>query len=493
MNADRPPQRNLRSLALRGIGWTVVEKWGIRLVSFGVFIILLRTLDVAEFGLASLATSVTMILLVFVDAGFPKALIQRKTLGPDDATTAFWTSCGLALVVYVVLFLSAPLFASSMDAPELTALLRVLGLNVFVTAMSSVPAALLERDMNFRSLGLRSIIGTVVGAAVAVPMALLGMGVWALIAQTLGTVTAGAIALWSSTRWRPAFRFSVSALREMASFGMSLLGIQLLGRIQQNIDKILVNVLLGAEAGGIYFIAQRAVKLIMELVSSVVSRVGLTTFSKLQDDHERLNRAFLQLTFAAGAVAIPVLGVVASLAAIIMPYVGGDGEWGQIVPIMQILALSNALFVISRFDQQVLLAVGQSSRAFALGLFENILGVALLVIAAPFGIVAVAFGRAARLFLIWPYRLYLLRRYAGVVVKTYVVNALVLMFAMVVPIGAMVVASLTPWRDTAPPFWTFAVPMSVVMLVVYYGMLWVTCGRSNRTAIRRTLARGGRR
>lgn len=486
MNAESSEYKNLRGLALRGIGWTAVEKWGIRLLSVVVFVILLRTMEPEEFGLASFTTAIVTILLVFVDAGFPKALIQKKELDKDDATTAFWTSAALAFLIYVLVFFTAPLVATVTDMPELTAMLRVLGLALLVTAFSSVPAALLERDMNFRSLGLRSIFGTFAGAVIAIPMAVIGMGVWALIAQTLSTLTVGAIALWFSTSWRPAFRYSVPALRAMASFGLSVLGIEFLTRVQQNIDKLLINVLLGPAVGGIYFVAQRALKIISELIASVISKIALTTFSKLQDDRERLNRVFLQLTFAAGAVAVPFLGIVAALGDIIFPYVAGDEQWDLAVPIMQILAFSSALAVIVRFDKQTLLAVGEPRRAFVLGLLENIVGVVLLIVAAPYGLIALAIGRSVRIFVLWPYRLYLLRRYASIAVGKYLFNSVMLFLAIAVPIGVMLLVSLTPWRDTHPAFWTYAAPMSVIMLLIYFGVLWVVCGRENRNAIRRT-------
>ncbi|GGD31404.1 lipopolysaccharide biosynthesis protein [Microbacterium faecale] len=477
---------------LHGIGWSAVEKWGIRLMSLVVFVILLRTIDASEFGLASFTTAITSMLLVFVDAGFAKALIQKRELGGDDATTAFWTSIAIAVVIYGLIFFTAPLIASWMEMEQLSAMLRVLGLSLFASAMSSVPAALLERDMNFKSLGLRSIFGTVVGAAIAVPMALFGMGVWALIVQMLATLVAGTIALWFSTSWRPTFRYSVPALRKLMSFGVSVLGLEILNRTQQNIDKVLVNVLLGPEAGGIYFVAQRAMKLVSELVSSVISKIALTTFSKLQDDRERLNRAFLQLTFAAGGIAIPVLGIIAALGDIIMPYMSGAGEWERAVPIMQILAVSMSMAAICRFDKQTLLAVGRPARAFALGLIENIVGVALLMIAAPFGLIALAVGRALRIILTWPYRIYLLKKYASIQIVPYILNTVMLAAAFIVPLGLLFLCTYTPWRQATPAFWTFAVPMSIMMLLSYYGTLWLVCGRRNRAAIRRTLKLGRR-
>lgn len=487
MADGRDGHKDLRGKALRGIGWTAVEKWGVRFMSLFVFVILVRSVGPEEFGLASFTTSITLILLVFVEAGFPKALIQKRELDEDDASTAFWTTLALAIIVYVAIFFAAPLIASLTDMPRLDEMLRVLGLVLFVMSFSAVPMALLEREMNFRALGIRSIFGTVAGGLIAVPMALLGMGVWALVAQTLGTMTVGMIALWFATSWRPRFRFSVPALKKLMSFGLSVMGLELLNRTQQNIDTLLINVILGPVAGGIYFVGQRAVKVISDIATTVISKVALTTFAKLQDDRKRLNRAYLQLTFAAGAIAIPLFGVLLALGDMILPYIAGGDEWTSAVPVMQILAVSASFAAILYFDKQTLLSVGEPRRAFGLGLFENVVGVVLLAVAAPFGVVAVAVGRLARPFLTWPVRLYLLSKYASIRVTSYVFNVAMLVIAMVPPLAMVYIASSTPWRDTDPAFWTFATPVGLAMLPIYYGALWLLCGRSNREAIRRTL------
>ena len=478
---------NLRRRTLRGILWVAIEKWGVRLMSLAVFVILLRTISAEAFGLVSFATAVSALLQVLVDSGFAKSLVQKKLVDEFDTATAFWTAMAIAGIVYGAIFFLAPIIESASGLSGLTAVLRVMTLAVFFSSASSVPAALLERDLQFKTLGVRNLAGTFVGAAVAVPMAILGLGVWALVTQTLATIVTATVVLWITSSWKPAFRFSFKSLRGMLEFGLSSMGIAFMNALQSNIDKILVNTLVGAQAGGIYFVAQRGIQLITDLITSVIGQVALTSFSKMQDDRERLNRGFLQLTLASCLVAFPVFSIVGSLADIILPFIAGeDGEWVEAVPLMQIFAISAALTAIAFFDKQTLLAVGKAKHALLLGIVENVVGIALFVLAAPFGVVALAISRMSRLVFVWPYRLWLLKKFAGIRLTPYLKNILTMACAAAISIAAYVVLSHTEWSDIENPFWMFALPVAIIMASLFAGFAWLFCGANNRKVIRHT-------
>jgi teichuronic acid exporter len=201
----------LRGKATRSIGWVILERWSSRLLTLVVIAVLTRLLAPSDFGLVSMATVVTAFLLVFVESGFSTVLVQKKDLDEKDASTAFWTSVAISVVLYAALFLCAPLVADLFDEPELTAVLRVLGLSLVISSLSRVPAALLERSFGFRSLSIRSVIGNLSGAVVAVPVAFAGGGVWALVVQALVTSITALVVLWSATPWRPGFEYSLTS------------------------------------------------------------------------------------------------------------------------------------------------------------------------------------------------------------------------------------------------------------------------------------------
>jgi len=193
--------------------WVVLEQWSTKVVSLLMFAIMARILGSEAIGLVTLATAFVAVLRTFVDSGFSKSLIQKKVLGERDAETAFWTSLTMAVVLYAALIWASPWIADLMDTPDLGPVLIGLGALLPLSALSRIPSALMTREFAFKSLSLRTMASTLVGALVALPMALLGFGVWALVAQTLVGAVTGVIVLWTATTWRPRLTFSWESFR----------------------------------------------------------------------------------------------------------------------------------------------------------------------------------------------------------------------------------------------------------------------------------------
>ena len=475
----------LRRRATNSIGWVVFERWSSRLISLALLALLTRLLTPADFGLISLATASLAVVQVFVDSGFSRALIQKRQIGPKDASTAFWASMSIAVTLCVALVLVAPLIATALGDSRLGPVLQVLSITLPLTALSQTPAALLERDLDFKPLSLRQFIGTLSGAAIAVPIALLGGGVWALVAQTVVSSIAATIALWASTSWRPKLEFSRVALKSLWATGASILGIDLLDAIQGNVDKIVIGIFFDPTQLGYYFLAQRIGTILIELVTSVISRVSFTTFSRVQDDNVRLNRIFRQLTFVASAISVPLFGLVAVFAAQLVGFLFGPG-WQAAVPILWILAPGWALGAVMYFDRTVLLATSNSGPALMLALFQNIVSATLVFVFIPFGVIGVAFSRLAR-FVTWPIRLWVLHRLAGIEVWKYIEQILRPAGAFAPIILILALLQLTPWAGLPLPMVTFVLPLSVLALICFGGALYALGGPENRALVARTL------
>jgi len=474
---------DLRRSATLSIGWIVLERWTSRLLGLVVIAVLTRILSPENFGLVAMATVVTAILQVFVDSGFATVLIQKKSLLPKDTSTAFWTSVAISVLLYAALFATAPLLAELFGEPGLTDVLRVMGLGLPISSLSQVPAAILERSFGFRALAVRQVIGNLCGAAVAIPVALLGGGVWALVAQALVTSVASVVVLWSSTTWRPRWEYSFSALRQMWSMGVRIIGIGLLDALQQNIDKLIVGAFFSVEVLGYYYLAQRIGTILIELVTTVMSRVTLTTFSKLQDDLPRLNRIFLQMTFASAAIGVPMFGLVAVLATQIVPFAFGAG-WDETVPLLWVLAGGWAFGAVMYFDKSAFIAIGRANVALSVAVLQNIVGVALVFALLPLGIFGVALSRWSRI-VTWPVRIWALHRLIGLPVWKYLAQVFRCILAMVPVVVGIGLLQLTPWANTDYAFLIFALPLAACGLAIYSLLLWAFAGKENRLVLRK--------
>lgn len=395
------------------MGWSVVEKWSTRVVSLVVLLVLGRLLTPDQFGLVALGTVFMTFLNIFVDQGFGRALVQRREVTAAHINTAFWISLVGSIVLAAVLILTAPWISLVLGEPELEPVVQVMSIGLVLYALSSIPQALLERDFGFRSLARRRVIATLIGGICAVAAAAVGWGVWSLVLQILVTSAVGVVVLWTASTWRPGFRVSLRAARDLWPTGASVIGIEFVGFLNAQSDKLIVGAALDATALGYYFFAMRIISIMIELFSTVMSSISLTTFSRLQDDRAALQTWMYRLSAVSCLVAIPAFAVLASVAQEAIPLVFGS-QWVDSAPLVQVLCVLGAVNAIAVFDRSALLAVGRNRLAFSLTLGQALVGIGFVLVALPFGVLGVAIAVAVRQILWWPVRLIALRAAIGI-------------------------------------------------------------------------------
>jgi O-antigen/teichoic acid export membrane protein len=418
MSAETKTTPSLREAAVRSARWVAVEKWGTRITQVVVFSLLARFLVPRDFGLVALATSVVMFMNLFIDQGLSAALVQRERLQEEHCDAAFWTSLGIATLLAGGLVAAAAPLSDLLGNPALTPVVRWLSLSLPLVALESTPGALMERNFQFRSLAIRRLIGVTVGAAVGVACALLGAGVWALVAQTLVASAAGTAVLWRTSTWRPHLRFSPAHARELWSFGMSVLGINLMSYMNQYADRLVLGAIAGPTALGYYYIGLRVMSLAVDSLTAVVATVSLATFSRLQSDLRRLRQAFYTCTRVSAMICIPMFAALAVLAPLVIPLLFGP-QWHRSIPVMQILCALGVINSVAYFDRSLLLAVGRERWALGLITGQGLFNVLIAAITAPHGIIAVAIGVTIRQYVLWPVRIWLLRKTINLNVLTY--------------------------------------------------------------------------
>jgi PST family polysaccharide transporter len=427
----------LRGKTVRGAAWMALERWVDQAVALGVFIALGRMLSPRDFGLIAAANVVILFLRVVVDQGFSQSLVQRDRLEPGMVDTAFWTALGTGTGFALLTIVAAPLVGLVYGAPELTNVVRVLAIVFVLVGLDSTQSALLDRQMRFRVQALRRLVATAVSAAVAITIATLGGGVWALVGQAVSIELVTVVALWSVASWRPSLRFDRSSFRELAAWGSRYSVIRVLWFLSQNADNFLIGVVLGPVALGFYSIAYRVLVVFNELVALTVNQVVFSAFAKLQNNRPALNNAFYETSLATGALALPVyitLAVAARPAVIVV----FGAKWAHSVPVMQVLAIAGAAQCQLLFSHNYAIVIGRlrSELRWTAGIVAaQVIGFAIAV---QFGIVAVAASLAILTVAAWPLRLLMLRAWGNVSLKRYFAHYP----ALVVAGGAMCAASL---------------------------------------------------
>jgi len=354
-----PPQQSLHEQAVVGFVWAAAQKWLVRISTLLAFILLGRLLTPEEFGVVALAMTIITVLTVLTDAGFTLWLIQHRRLNDAATSTAFWISGALGLVLAGALAAAAGPVADLFDSAELRVILPVLALSVVVAGLSSVPAALLQREMRFRDLAIRQVVATVASVVVAVVLALLGAGVWALVAQTLVRVCVATVILWWKSDFRPRFVFSLQEARAMTGYGAKSLGVALGGAFRDQGEAFMIGALVGTTALGFWTIAGRLVYVVVELGSAAVGSVAAPLFAKLQDDPARLTRAYSRTLSAGSLILVPAMVALALSSRELVPLVFGP-QWVASGEVAGVLAGGMLFTGLGAFHRAALLGVGRA-------------------------------------------------------------------------------------------------------------------------------------
>jgi len=405
---------DLRTKALEGVAWSAARVWGSRLINFVVFTVLARLLPTEAFGLVALGGTYVAFIRVFVDQGFADALIQRDELTDAHPDTAFWVNIGLSIVFVGVSVVAAPWIGRLFDEPELGPVIIGLSPSFVLIALAGVQEALFERDLDYQTLAVREFVAALFGGVVGVAMAYAGYGVWSLVGFFLGERTAAVVVLWTASSWRPGTKVRVQPFKDLFSFGVNILGSNLLGYVNRRADNLIIGYVLGAELLGFYEVAYRLFKAGTGLISNAVSSVAFSTFSRLQDDPARMRQGFYTATQMVCTIAFPAFFGAALVAPELIGTFFGDKWLPLSAQTFQVLSFVGVMHSAFYFNSSVMLAMGKPHWQFYLGMLNAVANVLVFALAVRWGIVAVAAAFAGRSLVVSPLALHLVRRLIGI-------------------------------------------------------------------------------
>jgi PST family polysaccharide transporter len=302
-------QLDLKSLtgkAISSLKWSVLMEVVSRTAQPIIFVILARLLTPDDFGVLATAMIAISFSQMFWDAGLSKALIQTSH-GPEDAAhVVFWTNICLSVLIYIVLFFSAPFIANFFKSPLSGHVLRILGIQIIIASLSSVQQALFVRDLNFRRLFWIKLFTALIPGFFSIPLALFGYGVWALVTGTLVGQTANLYLLWKKSSWRPQLLYDSGLARSLFGFGCWVLLESFGAWLIVWGDNLIVGRFLGTHDLGVYRTGWMLVTIVFSFALNPFLPVLYPTFSRLQGDLSALKNTFIRVNRIVFAIAMPI-------------------------------------------------------------------------------------------------------------------------------------------------------------------------------------------
>ncbi len=383
---------NLKQETAKGFFWSAIERFSVQGLQFLMGLVLARLLLPSDYGLVGMLAIFLAISQTFVDSGFSSALIQKKNRTDTDYSTAFFFNIGVGLFFYLVLFFTAPLIANFYDTPELTSLTKVIGLNVFITSLAVVQRAKLTIKLDFKTQAKASLTSVFIGGCVGIAMAYKGYGVWALVVQSLLRNGLNTIFLWFLSKWIPKAVFSTTSFKKLFSFGSKLLGAGLLNTIFQNIYLLVIGKLFSASELGFYTRAQQFQKMPSQNITGIIQRVTFPVLSSIQDDDEKLIKAYRSFIRLSAFVVFPLMIGLAVVAEPLIRLILTE-KWMPTVPLLQLLCIAGMLYPVHAINLNILNVKGRSDLFLKLEIIKKILITIAILITFSFGVKAMVIGQ----------------------------------------------------------------------------------------------------
>lgn len=374
----------LKIEATTGMFWSVIQRFsqmGVQLVSS---IILARLLTPDDFGTIGLLSIFILLSNTFMDGGFGSALIQKKKPNPEDYSTIFWWNLGMSLMLYIVLFLSAPFIAEFYRMEVLCKVLRIHAIGLIIGSFTSIQANILQKSFKFKKIAIITLCAHLLSLTVTIIFALSGYGVWSLVAQSLICSSIISICYWYNSSWRPKLIFSKKSFKELGTFGIFILSTNVINVISNNIQGLLIGRFFNASTMGFYSKAKNTEMMASTSLSSSINQVTYPLYSALQNDKTALINTIKKITTTVAFVTFPLMLLLMIIGKSIFVFLYSD-RWLESVPYFQILCIAGIAQCLQAANLQPLNAIGKSKTTFSWNLIKQVFGVSITVCGLCFG------------------------------------------------------------------------------------------------------------
>lgn len=384
-------KNNLKQQTKKGLYWSFFNQFSNYGMQFCVGIVMARLLSPSDYGITALPGVFLAIAAVFQDSGMAGALIRKPEIEEKDYSTLFLYSIGMGILMYAALFFASPYIASYFETPVLIPLVRVTALTFLWGPITTVQYVILKRKLDFKTPTKISIATKIFSAIVGITMAYMGYGLWALVISGVLSGFLNLILIVWAVRWYPRTGWSNESFKYLWGYGNKMLASSLLETAYSNITPLFVAKYYSPADLGVYNRARNYAIMPSQNVTGVIQNVTFPVLSKMQDDDESLARNYRRMLKTTAFVVFPLMMILAGLARpLIITMI--TAKWEACIILLQLLCFSLMWYPIHSINLNLLQVKGRTDLFFRLEVIKKIIGLSILVVTLPLGLVVFCIG-----------------------------------------------------------------------------------------------------
>lgn len=376
--------------------------------------LLARILSPADMGLFATATTVVAFCALFVDSGLSEAVVQTRDITPRQLSSVFVINLAMSLVVLAGVWFAAPPLSVHFNLPELTLILRVSAFIVLLNAFAFSQTAVFRRAFKYKRLAVITLGGTLLSGAAALAMALLGMGVWSLVAQALIAAGYTSLMLWlkpecSFFGWQ----FHYKSIKGLLAYGVKRLITAIMDFANTRFIELFFASIFGTATLGIYFVGARIYQILMQVLCSAILDIAHNAFSRLAEDKTKLHDAYYSAQTLASATTMPTFFMLSMVASELVVGVFGR-QWADAGAVMVPLLLLGGIQVLQFFNGILTNAVGRPGVSLSLMIIKTAITMGTLFAARDLTFNQIVWAYFGSQIAIAPISFYFAKRFVGI-------------------------------------------------------------------------------
>lgn len=381
----------LKQQTKKGLYWSFFNQFSNYGMQFCVGIVMARLLTPSDYGITALPAVFMAIAAIFQDSGMAGALIRKPDLEEKDLSTVFIYSIIVGLIMYIILFTVSPYIATFYETPVLTELIRVTALTFLWGPLSTPQYVILKRKLDFKTPTKISIGTKIFSAIVGITMAYKGYGLWSLVISGVLSSFLGLILTVIAVKWYPKTGWSKKSFHYLWNYGNKMMASNLIDTAYSNITPLFVAKHYSTSDLGVYNRARNYACLPSINLTAVIQNVTFPVLSKLQDNDQVLANNYRRMIKTTSFIVFPIMLMLAALARPLV-LVMITAKWESCIILLQITCFSLMWHPIHSMNLNLLQVKGRTDLYFRLEIAKKILGLSILVITLPMGLIIFCIG-----------------------------------------------------------------------------------------------------
>lgn len=378
-----------QSLA-HSVAWNAIGDWGSQLLSWAAFLVVVRLVPPADFGIAAMAVLLLPYMNLVTAFGIPRAVVTMRDMTEDQLAQLNSVSLVISFACFALAVAVARPFAAFFHIPKLAPVVMIVSSSLVLVGVQGVPAAILAKQLRFRLLTLLGAASSVVSSAVTLILALTGFGYWALIFGNLAGALCRSLLILRAQPCRLALP-RLDSIREPLRFGARVMVSMIASSSYSNLDNFVAGRTLGDAALGLYGAAWGLANLPVEKITTLVTTVLPSYLSTVQDQPAVLRSYLQKMTETIALATFPASIGLGLVAHDLVPIVFGN-RWKGMAGPLAVLSFYAGFRSITALLPKFLVAVGDVSFVMWNDLAALILLPCAFYVGSRHGITGIAWG-----------------------------------------------------------------------------------------------------